>query len=348
MLDLLYRKENVSLLEQIITKKINDIIGMDVVNQDKKYFYEVLSQVIKEVASKELNNTKHRDVQSAILYVNNIIIAETVQFFLSQVDDSMQTLEPEEDDGLSLLKTPSMNQSTTIEIPKKPVETKVDYTLDAPNCLYLSPRYEHNDVQLTGITNISVEYVMIDNMGFNVTEFKNTLVINDREIIITPGDYSFQELCDEINKNKEISLCFDKISNKFLFDAIEEVKLDFTCKNSACSILGFDRKVYKIEQGSEVKAEKYNALTDNPYVDLCVSFLYENETKDVITLRIPMDNKKGSTKYFYPPQHKFTKKVHTLDKMLVSFTDSDKNEYYLRDRNFYINLNIEMATIPSN
>lgn len=364
----IFNNDNMMLLENIITKKVKELVGINVVEQYSEFFYNVLEEVANEVFSKEYINLKNKDVKSSVIYINNIIISETVNFFIKKIDDMMTELpedlpddlnsfsaipdSPKNQRNLELLKTPSSGQ---IQLPKEvegpnpfySVDKEVKYTIESKDCTYNSPEFSHSNLELSSVIEFELLSVFVDNMSFNITETRNNITIDSQEYNVIPGNYSYSKLCKKLS-NEKVTFIFDEISSKFSIrcnPGNDVVKVDLSGKNSIHKILGFEKKIYKMNKDEVLTAPNYNKLTNTKHITLDVKIMYEKQLKDLISVKIPVDVRQGFTKFYYPDVKTFTKKCNSIDSIIFSFKEDDGTEYLLRDREFSVSFKIIMKSI---
>lgn len=340
----LYGDKNIALIKSLVSKRILNSIGVDM-NRDKN-FINILGQVMREVIEQEIEKVAFLELSDAVIKINNIIILESVNFLVSQIDRSMDM--PAQIDN----PTPPIREDVAIDFLKptepvvqpeqpKPQRKDILYNINSKSFDYINGSFVY-DGDLEGMGEIQLLSVMIDNVDCNVSENKNIIVVDQQEIEIYPGNYTQTSLLGCLKDKFPDILCIsmDKSTGRYIFTCKEQCKIDFTSKNSIYSVMGFERKIYTIKPDEKLIGNPC-IFKNTPYVDASIVFKYKEETKNSLELRIPMDIRRGDTKFFYPPVKQVITNYSTMGQIVVSFRDYESREYPLRNRDFHISLLIQ-------
>jgi hypothetical protein len=330
----LYGEKNGTLLKTLVSKRIMKTIGVDI--NENEDFLSILGQVIQGVVEKETEKVKHLGVSDAVLKINNIIISEAVIFLISQVDKS--TTLPQQPPQQP--QQPPQQPQQQPQQPPRPRQKEIIYNLESKNFEYSKGNFTYK-TNLDGISHIQLLSVFVDNTDYNVSETKNTLMVDQQEIKIKPGNYSQGSLLTALQSllPDDVSLDFIKPTGQFVFSSNTPCKIDFTVKNSLFNVMGFQRNIYKVED--KLTGDSC-ILKNTPYIDAGIMFKYQEETKENIDLRIPLDVGRGDTKFFYPYISQSVNDVAAIEQIVVSFRDSEGNEFQTRNREFYISFKIQI------
>jgi hypothetical protein len=352
--------ENINLISNIVVKKIKELTGINI-NPNDTFLASNIGMISMSVVNSE---SHHPNTRKSLLYVNSIIISETVKFILDNIKDPD---EPEEVQHTSISDLPD----DPIPLNQDDGETQVVSVAPQPAIPELKPIFKNEQLIINSYDfnkesegeyfynlnmnclKASLNLFVFDNSDYIITEFTNELMVNQQTVSIPPGNYSPESLVLILNKSineSNVSFSFDKTIDCFTIaylkkqantvkdlKTIPSVNIDFCMRNSIHKKLGFEMRTYQINQGESVSGCKH-ALTAPQWVSLSVGF----SDKVSHNYTIPLDVEYNSTK-FYKDQYNSQIDLGDIDirKVSISLKTPDGKPYNTRGRDFSLHLNIQ-------
>lgn len=356
---------NLDMLEDLSIKKIYNISGI-LLNKDDLFFKDNFMMVTLAVIKEE---EKKRTLLT-ITKINGIIIKEVINFIIHCINNEKQEpeelstkLDPDEDDFFEELKTDIITQRDSIPILVPPVEELKPLFKDDMYYLETGDMDKTIDgfvssIKLDNIKEIQMMDFSIDNSDYIVTEYNNTFAIDDINITIECGNYTGNEIEEEIQqqivskiddtlefkmKKKTDSFYIQSTvkKTKSLTGSLKEQKsyhIDFGTLNSINKLLGFEAKSYKLKSDDMIEGVKHR-IGYNQYVNILI-----NCGSHELRYKILMDVGYNKTKYFVPKTDNLMinndNTTFNVDSLSIKITDMYGNIYNTRGRRFNISFRI--------
>jgi hypothetical protein len=269
-------EKNITMLENIIIDKLYELYKLSI-NRKDPIFKKNLMLVVTTIITDELQTLKTFD-NKALVYINNIIIKETVGYLNSLLSQRVVEREPEVDFSSKL------SEEDFFEELK--IDNRVEQTEVPEPPLVIGPKYEEEVLIFDKIGNTKVDVknvVSIELLSFScdfswytVNETNCNFCIDNVEHSIKNGNYSVDELMTELTKFAGISFEVDPVNESVIVSQIlikekksmtgsikqkenqKQVNIDFGVKNSIGPLLGFEPKTYILKDEPITSEVKHN------------------------------------------------------------------------------------------
>lgn len=266
-------EKNMSMLENIIIDKLYELYNISINRKDpifKKNLMLVITTVITDQSLKTFDN-------KALVFINNIIIKETVDYLYSLLNRRVVEREPEVDFSSKL------SEEDYFE------ELKVDNRVEQPDVIQKpenvsGPTYEEEvlifdkigktQVDVKNVVSVELISFSCDFSWYTVNESNCNICIDNIEYSLKNGNYtpddlveSLTDLCEDLQFKIDIVdekvIMFQKNQKlkKSMTGSIKDkkiVNINFGVKNSIGLLLGFDLKTYILKDEEITSEVKHN------------------------------------------------------------------------------------------
>jgi hypothetical protein len=264
-------EKNITMLENIIIDKLYELYQLSI-NRKDPIFKKNLMLVVTTIITDELQTLKTFD-NKALVYINNIIIKETVGYLNSLLNQ--RVVEPEvdfssklsEEDFFEELKIDNRVEQE-VEVPKTPQVTYEEEVL-------IFDKIGNTKVDVKNVVSIELMSLSCDFSWYTVNETNCNICIDNVEYSLKNGNYTpvdlvdtLTDLCEDlqfkIDSRDEKVIMFQKNQKgkKSMTGSIKEnqkqVNINFGVKNSIGPLLGFEQKTYILKDEPITSEVKHN------------------------------------------------------------------------------------------
>lgn len=369
------KEANLVMIEDLSIKKIYNITGVLLKNDDSFFQYNFNTVVLAVIENEE----KERTILP-ISKINGIIIKEVVNHIVRLINEANPEDEtPNEmstrldDDGNDFFENMKIDEIEKLTEMGHQVEDKVNqdkkeemlpvfednlYSFETEDMSKTEKGYI-SSINLKDVKEIQMVGFSLDNSDYVVTEYSNTFAVDNIEIVLECGNYNARDIGQEIQKQID-----DKIGGNLKFklkdatdtfyfhDATEKTRsmtsslkeqksynIDFGTANSMNKLLGFEAKSYKLKPTDTIEGVKHK-LCNNQFVNIMINCGHHE-----LKYKILMDVGYNNTKYFTPEVNKtitnMDGSLFEIDGISVSISDMYGNIYNTRGRNFNMSFRVK-------